>query len=72
MFNLCNSFLSVSHYTFTAFWRAENAISDHSSTGLIKSIILYILVLVLEISAKTTSFSMYSKIARVQIHEFHL
>jgi len=36
----------------------ENAISVHSSTGFIKSMILDILVLGLEISAKTTSFSM--------------
>jgi len=36
----------------------ENAISDHSSTGPIKSMNLHILVLGLEISAKITSFSM--------------
>jgi len=34
-----------------------NAISAHSSTGLIKSLILDILVLGLELSANTTSFS---------------
>jgi len=70
--NLCNSFLSVSQCSFSAFWRAENAISAHSSTGLIKSmifdiilmgleisvknLILYIFVLGLEISAKTNLY----------------
>jgi len=55
---LCTSFLSDSQYSFSAFWLAENAISDHSSTGLFKSMIFYVLVLGLEISAKTTSFSL--------------
>jgi len=63
--------LSVSQCSFSAFWRAENAISDHSSTGLIKSMILDILVFGLEISAKATSFLMYSKIPVVVPHEFH-
>jgi len=27
--------MSVSHSSFSAFWQAENAISAHSSTGLI-------------------------------------
>jgi hypothetical protein len=64
----------VSQRYFSAFWRPENAISAYSSTGLIRSmifgiilmgleisvnnLILYIFVLGLEISAKTTSFSM--------------
>jgi len=48
--------LSVSQCSFTAFWRADNAISDHSSTGFIKTLTLDILVLGLEISAKITSF----------------
>jgi len=56
-FNLCTSFLSVSQCSFSAIWCSENAISALSSTGLIKSMILDILVLGLEISAKTTSFS---------------
>jgi len=42
--------MSVSQCSFSAFWRAENAISAHSSMGLIKSLILDILVLGLEIS----------------------
>jgi len=42
---------------FGHFWRAENAISAHSSTCLIKSMILDILVLGLETSANTTSSS---------------
>jgi len=50
--------LSVSQISFSAFLQAENAISAHSSTGLIKSMILYILELGLEISANTTSFSL--------------
>ena len=49
---------SVSQCSFSAFWRAENAISAHSSTGLIKSMILDILGLGLEISSNTTSFSL--------------
>ena len=44
--------------SFSASLRAENALSDHSSTGLIKSMILDILVLGLEVSANTTNFSM--------------
>jgi len=43
--------------SFSAFWLAENAITAHSSTGLISSMILDFLVLGLEVSAKTTSFS---------------
>jgi len=43
--------LTVSQCSFSAFWAAENAISDHSSTGLIKSMILDLLVLGLKISA---------------------
>jgi len=49
--------LSDSQCSFSAFWRPENAISAHSSTGLVKSMILVILVLGLEISGNTTSFS---------------
>jgi len=48
--------LSVIQCSFSAFWRAENAISAHSSTGLIKSMILVLLVLGSEISSKTNSF----------------
>ena len=51
-------FLSVSQCSFSAFWQDENAISAHSSTGRMKSKILYILVLRLEISTNTTSFSL--------------
>ena len=54
--NLFTGFLSVSQCSFSAFWQAENA--AHSSTGRMKSKILYILVLRLEISTKTTSFSL--------------
>jgi len=50
--------LSDSQSSFSAFWRAEYAISDHSSTGLFKTIIFDVLVLGLEISAKTTTFSL--------------
>jgi len=50
--------LSVTQCSFTAFWRAENAISAHSSTGLIKSMILDLLVLGLDISANTTTLSL--------------
>jgi len=50
--------LSDSQCSFSAFWRPENTISAHSLTGLIKSMILNILVLGLEKSAKTTSFSL--------------
>jgi hypothetical protein len=56
--NLCTAFLCVSQFSFSAFWWAEKANSDHSSTGLFKSMIFYVLVLGLEISAKTTSFSL--------------
>jgi len=56
----------------SAFWRAENAISDHSSTGFIKLIILDSLLLGLEISGKTTSLSVLIQIARVVIHEYHI
>jgi len=31
--------LSVSQCSISAFWQSENAISDHSSTGLIKPMI---------------------------------
>ena len=48
----------VSQCSFSASLRAENAIFDHSSTGLIKSMILDILMLGLEVSANTTSFTM--------------
>jgi len=40
MFNLCTRFLSVSQCSFSAFWRPKNAVSAHSSTDLIKSMIL--------------------------------
>jgi len=50
--------LSVSQCSFSAFWRPENAISAHSSTGLNKSMTFVILVLGLEKSAKTTTFSL--------------
>ena len=43
---------------FSAFWRPENAISAQSSKGFIKSMILDIIVLGLEISVNSTSFSM--------------
>jgi len=52
------NFLSFTQCSFSGFRRAENAISAHSSTGLIKSMILDILVLGLEIYANTTSFSL--------------
>jgi len=48
--------LSVSQSSFSEFWRSENAISAHSSTGLIKSTILDILVLGLEITVNTTTY----------------
>jgi len=64
--------LIVYQCSFSALWRHENAISDHSSTGLIKTMILDILVLGLEISAMTTSCSMKTQIARVVIHEYHI
>ena len=57
-FNLCTSFLSVSQFSFSGLWWAENAITAYSSMGLIKSMILYILDFGLEISAETTSFSL--------------
>jgi len=63
--------LSVSQCSFTASWRPENAISAQSSTGLIKSTISDKLLLELEISGKTTTFSMLTQIASVVIHEFH-
>ena len=56
-FNLFTTSLSVSQSSFSVFSRGENAISAHSSTVLIKKMTLDILVLGLEISAKTTSFS---------------
>ena len=43
---------------FSAYCRDENVIAAHSSTGHIKLKILNILVFGLEISAKTSSFSM--------------
>jgi len=48
----------VFHNVIFGILRPENAISAHSSSGLIKSMILDILVLELEISAKTTSLSL--------------
>jgi hypothetical protein len=50
--------LGVSQFTFSAIWPAENAISAHSLTGVIMSMILEVLVLGFEIAAKTTTFSM--------------
>jgi len=50
--------MSVLQCSFSAFWRSENAISGHSSTGLIKSMLLDLLVFGLEISAKTTSLTL--------------
>jgi len=64
--------LSVSQCSFSAFCQAENAISAHSSTSHIKSMFLDILVLGLEVSANTTSFSLYTQIARVVIHVYHI
>ena len=64
--------MSVSQCSFSAFWRAENAISDHSSTCLIKPMILDILVLGLEESAMTTTCLIKTQIARVVIHEYHI
>jgi len=55
---LCTSILGVSQSSFSQFCGPENANSAHSSTGLIKAMILDILVLWLELSAKTTSFSL--------------
>ena len=52
------SLLSISECSFSAFWRAENAVSAHSSTGLIKSMILDILILGLKITSNNTTFSM--------------
>jgi hypothetical protein len=60
--------LSVSQCSFSAFWLAENAISAHSLTGLINSMVLDILVLGLELSANTTTFSLKTQIARAVIH----
>jgi len=62
--------LSVSQCSFSAIWRAENANSAHSLTGLIMSMILEVVELGLEIAAKTTTFSMSTQIARVVIHEY--
>jgi len=56
--NFCTRFFSVSQCSFSAFWRPENALSAHSSTGLNKSMTFAILVLGLEKSAKTNSFSL--------------
>jgi len=55
-----------------AIWRRENAISDHSSTGFIKSINLDTHVFGLEIFGKTTTFSMLTQIGRVVIHEYNI
>ena len=57
---------------FSLFWRPEKAISDHTSTGFIKSMILDILVLGLEITLNTTSFLILNLIARVVIQEYHI
>jgi len=57
VFNLCIIFLSVSQCSFSPFCRDENAISAHSSTVLINSMIFNILVFGLEISVKTTTFT---------------
>ena len=51
-------YVLLSQCSFSASLRAENAISAHSSTGLIKSMILDILVLGLEVSAISSSFSL--------------
>jgi len=51
-------YLELFTFSFSQFWGPENAISAHSSTGLIKAMILDIYVLGLEISAMTTSFSL--------------
>ena len=40
----------VSHCSFSAFWRPENAFSAPSSTGFIKTMIFDIIVMGLEIS----------------------
>jgi len=45
----------VFHNVHFGILQAQNAISAYSSTGLIKSMILYILVLGLVISGNTTS-----------------
>ena len=57
---------------FSEYWRAENAISAHSETGLIKSMILNILVFWLEISVTTIFFSQKSQIAGVVINVYHI
>jgi len=64
--------LSDSQSSFSAFWRAEYAISDHSTTGLFNSMIFDVPVLGLEISAKNTSFSFLTQIARLVKHEYHI
>jgi len=66
-----STFLSVSQCLFSAFWRSENAISAYSLKYLIKSMILDILVLGLQITVNTTSSSMETQFARVVIHEYH-
>ena len=68
-FNLCTSFLSVSQCSFSAFWWPENAISAHSSTGLIYSTIFDILGLGLEITVNTT---MKTQIARRVTQEYQI
>ena len=52
------SCITMSKFDSVVFCRAENVISAHSSTGLIKSMILDILMLGYEISAKITTLSM--------------
>jgi len=40
---LCTSFLSDAQSSFSAFWLAENAISDNSSTGFLnQSFLIYL------------------------------
>ena len=51
-------YIELFTFSFSQIWGPENAISAHSSTGLIKPMILDIYVLGLEISAMTTSFSL--------------
>jgi len=70
--HLCTNFFSVSQCSFSAFWRDDSAISDLSSMGFIKSMILNVIVLGLEISVNTTSFSLQTGIARVVTQEYHI
>jgi hypothetical protein len=62
-------FLECSQCLFSAYCRAEITNSAHSSTGLVKSIILDILVLGLDISEKKTTFSLKTQITTLVIHE---